>query len=495
MPDARSPVLDRTVCIGALNARDARFDGVFFVGVATTGVYCRPVCPSRFAHDENRRFFASAAAAEHAGFRPCLRCRPELAPGRARCDAVSRLAADAVHRIGAGALNGGSVGALAAELGVSERHLRRVLHHELGIPPLALAQTHRLLLAKQLLADTDLSVTQIAYASGFQSLRRFNAAFLDRYGLSPGMLRRGGAVPARAPQRETASGLPDDAVGLTLDYRAPLAWDALLATLSRDALPGVERVEGTRYARTVRLGAGTGVVIIAPGAASRGARPRLRVAVSLGLLPALMPVLARLRQLFDLDAEPAAVDACLAGGGLAAHVQRRPGLRLPGAFDGFETALGALLRGGARDTRALARRVMETLGAPVETGLPGLDRLAPTAARVAEAGSDGLAALGVPRLTAEVLAAVARAVADGMLSLESGGDPHSTRTALMGLGVGERAADEIIGRALCWPDAFAAADPALQQAAGVTDAPALAERAERWRPWRAYAALHLRASL
>src|SRR6266542_2460000 len=227
----------------AVDARDARFDGVFFVGITTTRVYCRPVCPSRLAYDHHRRFFDSAAAAERAGFRPCLRCRPELAPGRAVLDAVSRLARAAAERIAAGALNGRSVADLARDLGVSERHLRRALEREIGVPPLGLAQTHRLLLAKRLLVDTDLPVTRVAYASGFQSLRRFNAAFREQYGMPPSALRRKTIAPARSSA----------ALRLTLVYRPPLAWSALLDSLRAVATPGVEVFDGSRYGRSVRI--------------------------------------------------------------------------------------------------------------------------------------------------------------------------------------------------------------------------------------------------
>src|SRR6266704_1771716 len=226
----------------AVDARDPRFDGVFYVGITTTRIYCRPVCPSRLAYDHHRRFFDSAAAAERAGFRPCLRCRPELAPGRTVVAALSRLAHAAAQRIAAGALNGRSVADLARGLGVSERHLRRALEREIGVSPLALAQTHRLLLAKRLLVDTDLPVTRVAFASGFRSLRRFNSVFRERYGLSPSALR-----PRGVGRREY------ETVRLTLAYRPPFAWDVLIALLAREALPGVEVVRDGRYARTVRL--------------------------------------------------------------------------------------------------------------------------------------------------------------------------------------------------------------------------------------------------
>ncbi len=462
-------------CQRALRARDARFDGIFFVGITTTGVYCRPVCPSRLASPTHRRFFDSAESAERAGFRPCLRCRPELAPGRALIDAVPRLADVAAHRIAAGALNGRSVAELARELGVSGRHLRRALEREIGVPPIALAQTHRLLLARRLLADTELPLTRIAFASGFQSLRRFNALFRERYRLSPSALR---------PRRR--AGLPEgDVVRLTLAYRAPLAWDVLTALLGGDALPGVEVMQHGRYGRTVRLDGRSGVVLVTDAAA--GARhTHLNVALSPALLPVIMPLLARLRLVFDLDAQPTVIDAHLADGGLGALVRRRPGVRLPGAFDGFEAALRALVRGPSRWA------VVRALGEALDTGVPGLTRLAPSPERVAAAGPVRLTTLGVPRGRAVALAAVARGIVETTLRLEPGGDIAAARRALLEIdGIGDRVATTIVMRALYWPDAFPASDPALRRAAGAASANELRARAERWRPWRAYAALHL----
>ena len=257
-------MLQADICQRAVRARDARFDGIFFVGITTTGVYCRPVCPARVSYPDRRRFFDSAASAERAGYRPCLRCRPELAPGRALMDAVPRLARLAAQRIGAGALNGRTVAALATELGVSERHLRRALERELGVSPAELAQTHRLLLAKRLLAETSLPVTRIAYASGFQSLRRFNSVFRERYRLSPSALRRTApAVPA------LRAGPGGDFVMLTLAYRAPLDWGLVTTLLSRDAISGVATVEEGRYGRTVQLEGRAGVVFATNVAAKR----------------------------------------------------------------------------------------------------------------------------------------------------------------------------------------------------------------------------------
>jgi AraC family transcriptional regulator of adaptative response / DNA-3-methyladenine glycosylase II len=473
-------MLQPDICQRAVRARDVRFDGIFFVGITTTRVYCRPVCPARVSYPERRRFFDSAASAERAGYRPCLRCRPELAPGRALMDAVPRLARLAAQRIAAGALNGQSVADLARELGVSARHLRRALERELGVSPAELAQTHRLLLAKRLLAETSLPVTRVAYASGFQSLRRFNAVFRERYRLSPSALRRS------APFVRAGSATPaGDSVTLTLAYRPPLDWPLLLGRLALDAVPGMIVVDGNRYARTVRLEGRTGAI----AASNVAAKSHLEVAVSLSLLPALMPLLARLRHLFDLDAEPAMVDAHLAQHGLGASVRRHPGVRIPGAMDGFEIALGALLH--EEDDRLL-ERVVSDLGERVETGLPELSRVAPTAVRVAQAGVAALVELGVSRPRAEAVVTVAGAIAEGGLRLQPGSDVVATHRALLELeGVGERLATVIVMRALYWPDAFPTADPALQRAAGAAGRRELREQAERWRPWRAYAAQHL----
>ncbi|HWZ28372.1 MAG TPA: AlkA N-terminal domain-containing protein [Gemmatimonadales bacterium] len=483
-PNTATPLLlDPEVCSRAVGARDPRFDGLFFVGIVTTGVYCRPVCPSRTANDQNRRFFSTAAGAELAGFRPCLRCRPELAPGLAVIDAVPRLAQVAVRRIAAGALNGRGVPDLARDLGVSARHLRRALEREVGVSPVELAQTHRLLLAKHLLADTSLPVTRIAYASGFQSLRRFNTVFRERYRLSPTAVRRR-IRSTDGTLDPPADGLSASPVSLTLAYREPMAWDILLDGLRGDALPGVESVSDSRYSRALRLGRCTGVVAVEPVPG----KPQLRVTLSPGLLPVLMEVLARLRQVFDLDAEPEVVDAYLARTDLAPLVARHRGVRVPGALDGFDAALRLILVGSGAKVR-----VVQDLGEPIDSGVPALDRLAPSADQVADAGAPGLQALGMSRRRAETLSALARAVADGVLRLEPGRDVAPTRDALRSIpGVGEPLAAAILLRALHWPDAFAEGDPVLQRAAGAGGPRELLARAEQWRPWRGYAAQHLR---
>jgi AraC family transcriptional regulator, regulatory protein of adaptative response / DNA-3-methyladenine glycosylase II len=475
-------MLDADVCGRALASRDPRFDGVFFVGIRTTMIYCRPVCPARVSYPERRRFFESAAAAERDGFRPCLRCRPELAPGRALVDAVPRVARAAALRIAAGALNGRGVSHLAHELGVSDRHLRRALERELGVSPAELAQTHRLLLAKQLLADTSLPVTRIAFASGFQSLRRFNSVFRERYRMSPSALRQRRRAPTRA---EVPAGATGDFVRLTLGYRSPMAWDALIGRLTGDATPSIEVVDRSRYCRTVELNGCRGVLFVEDASA------HVTVDVSVSLLPVLMPLLARVRHLLDLNAEPAVIDGHLANGGLASLVARRPGLRMPGAFDGFEVAIRELLRRPGRGND-LAERLIEALGEPIDTGIPALTRLTPTADRVANAGAAFLTTLGIPQRRSDAIVSMAAAVADGRLRLEPGADVPTTLRALKQIsGIGERSATAIVVRALHWPDAFDANDLSLQRAAGITGSRALLRMAEQWRPWRAYAAAHL----
>ncbi|MDQ2670078.1 MAG: helix-turn-helix domain-containing protein [Gemmatimonadota bacterium] len=459
-------MLDPAICARALESRDPRFDGVFFVGISTTMIYCRPICPSRLSRPDRRSYFATAAAAERHGYRPCLRCRPELAPGRAAVDAVSRIARAAAARIAAGALNGTTVTQLAAEIGVSERHLRRAMEREMGVSPAELAQTQRLLLAKCLLTDTRLPVTQVAYASGFQSLRRFHAVFRERYRMPPTALRLQ-RPRAAEPRPDSAT----DTVRLRLPYRTPLAWRALLDTLAAEAQPGVEQVEPSRYARTVRLGDCSGTVFVqeSPGG------PALLVDITVSLLPALMSLLARLRHLFDLDAEPGVVDAHLARGGLGALVHRLPGVRVPGAFDGFEAAMRELLRSGDEAAQGYTARVIDSLGEPLETGSPALCRLWPDAARVSRAGAPVLTSLGVPEPRSRAIVAVAHAVSRGTLRLEPGADFGAAVAALVHVAqLDDVTAETIAARALHWPDSFPGSD----------------QRAEQWRPWRSYAAAH-----
>jgi AraC family transcriptional regulator of adaptative response / DNA-3-methyladenine glycosylase II len=473
-------LLDDDQCYRALRAHDARFDGRFFIGVSTTRIYCRPVCTARVPHRHNCNFFPSAAAAEAKGYRPCLRCRPELAPGYAVVDANQRLAQSAARLIEDGRLADASLEELAADLGVTDRHLRRVFQQEFGVSPVEYAQTQRLLLAKRLLTDSDLPVIDVALASGFASLRRFNHLFKTRYRLTPGALRRSRGAQSRGD------------FAFDLAYRPPYDWPAMRDFVAYRAIPGVEATDARGYSRTVRVERGgktyTGWIRVAPSPR----RDALRATVSASLAPALPTVLARVKHLFDLACRPDEIAAALGPLGRA-----HPGLRLPGAMDGFELAVRAIL-GQQVTVKAAARiagRLVDAFGEPIETPQAGLHRLFPRAGRLASASVADIASQGIIRARAGAILALAREVAEGRLRLEPTAAVEPTLAALHALpGVGPWTAQYIAMRALAWPDAFPHPDAAAIKAMQAKPAAAL-RAAEQWRPWRSYAVLHLWKSL
>jgi AraC family transcriptional regulator of adaptative response / DNA-3-methyladenine glycosylase II len=481
--------LDFEACRRAFLTRDARFDGRIFCGVRTTGIYCRPVCPARPPKPENIVFYPSAAAAQEAGFRPCLRCRPETSPDLGAWRGASNTVSRALRLIEGGALDGDDVDALAARLGMGERQLRRLFRQHLGASPVAVAQTRRVLLAKQLIQETRLPMTEVALAAGFGSVRRFNETFQQLYGRPPGALRR-----SRGPARSAA----DVGVTVRLAYRAPYDWEAMLAYLAARAIPGVERVEGEAYARTFEEAGSRGVVVVRPAAGDA-----LQADIRLPQLSALPAVIARVRRLFDLAADPEQIGEHLGEDPvLAPLVAARPGLRAPGAWDGFELAVRAIL--GQQVTvsaaRNLAGRLAAAYGAPIDdpaaTGL-GLTRLFPGPHQLE--GQD-IAAIGMPAARGAAVASLARAAALDPSLFSPRADLESAIQALSALpGVGQWTAHYIALRALREPDAFPHADVALMRALGGPDAPRptaakLLARAEAWRPWRAYAAQHLWAA-
>jgi AraC family transcriptional regulator of adaptative response / DNA-3-methyladenine glycosylase II len=478
--------LDSNTCYRALKARDARFDGRFFVAVSSTRIYCRPVCTVKPPRRENCRFFPSAAAAESSGYRPCLRCRPELAPGNASVDATTRLAQAAASMMEDRTLDDEGLDALAGRLGITDRHLRRAFGAEFGVSPVQFAQTQRLLLAKRLLTDTALPVTEVALASGFGSVRRFNTLFQQRYRLRPSQLRaaRRGGTPVAAA---------NDILDFELSFRPPFHWPAVSAFLGARAIPGVEAVEDGCYRRTVRIPIDgkehSGWIAIAMSPK----KPTLRVAVSASLAKTLPPVLSRVKALMDLACHPAEVAQAL--GPLA---KRHPGLRVPGAFDGFEMAVRAIL--GQQVTVAAARTVAGRLacafGDPIATPFASLTTLFPTATRVAALPYGRIASLGMPGARARTVVALARAVAEGRLVLMPNAEIEATLKALRALpGVGEWTAQYIAMRALSWPDAFPHTDLGVMKALGETGARKVLAAGEAWRPWRAYAVMHLWQSL
>jgi AraC family transcriptional regulator of adaptative response / DNA-3-methyladenine glycosylase II len=479
--------LDPDACYRAVTARDARFDGLFFVCVKTTGIYCRPVCRARTPGRDRCLFVRTAAEAEHAGFRACFRCRPELAPGAAPLDAVPRLVAATVARIDAGGLADGNLADLARELGVSDRHLRRAVRAELGVSPVELAQSRRLALARQLLAETALPVTEVAFAAGFRSLRRFNAVFRARCGRAPSQVRS-----------HVRRGHASDTLTLTLSYRPPYDWEAMLGYLAARAVPGVEQVDRAAavYRRTVRMGAHRGWLAVAPASGGgSGHGHALRAEISLSLCRALVPLTARLRRLFDLDAHPGAIAAHLgADPRLAAHVEARPGLRVPGAFDGFEAAVRAIVgqQVSVAAATTLAGRLASALGEPARTPHAALARFSARPADVAVASEQELAALGLPLRRARTLRAVAQAVRARELSFEPGAEPERLIEQLIAMaGIGPWTAHTLAMRALGWPDAFPESDLGLLKALGVASGRQARALAEPWRPWRAYGATHL----
>lgn len=491
----------------ARRSRDARFDGRFFIGVTTTRVYCRPVCPVPAPRDEHVRYFPTAAAAEAAGFRPCLRCRPEASPGTPAWSGTSAIVSRALRLIADGALDTNDVEQFAAAIGVTARHLRRLFLRHLGATPTAVALTRRLHFAKKLIDETGLRFGDIAIAAGFGSLRRFNGVIRETYARTPTELRRlalrtrckrakgakgatGAKGPSVAKKPGTLAPWPPGtltAYRFTLTYRPPYDWDAMLGFLRTRAIPHVEVVEGSVYRRTIAINGSAGTIAIAP----RPQRSELSLEVRLAQPSSLLAIVERVRRLFDLGADPVVVSEQLARDPLIGRVlTRHAGLRVPGAWDGFELAVRAILgqQISVRAASTIAGRVAQLFGSAVEGPAP-LDRLFPVPAQLADAP---LERAGVIAARAQTIRCLARAVDSGAIALAPCADPEPTLAALRLLpGIGEWTAQYIAMRALGEPDAFPKGDLVLQREAGVRTPRDLGRLAETWRPWRAYAVLAL----
>jgi AraC family transcriptional regulator of adaptative response / DNA-3-methyladenine glycosylase II len=488
MRDGSLMDMDRTACYRAISTRDARFDGRLFVGVKTTGIYCRPICPARTPKFENTSFYPSAAAAQEAGFRPCLRCRPETSPDLAFWRGTTNTVSRALALIEAGGLDEADVEGLANRLGVGARQLRRLFRQHVGASPIAVAQTRRILLAKQLIHETTLPMAEVALASGFNSVRRFNETFLQMFGRPPATLRR----IRDKTTREAGS------LSVRLAYRPPHDWDAMLSFLAARAIPGVEIVTADIYRRTIAIGDASGTIAVAPAD-----KNRVNVTVQFPNIAALPQIIARVRRVFDLAADPDTIGAHLSlDPALAPLVAARPGLRVPGAWDGFELAVRAIF--GQQITvpaaTKLLGRLVEVHGAKLPGAMrdvEGLSHLFPSPARLAKAD---IAALGMPKARAMAVASLAQAIAADPAIFSRGASLEEAIAKLRSLpGIGEWTAQYIAMRELREPDAFPAADIGLLRAMATAEAgrPSPAEllvRAERWRPWRAYAALHLWAA-
>ncbi|MFC4106838.1 AlkA N-terminal domain-containing protein [Micromonospora zhanjiangensis] len=493
--------LDFERCYRAVDSRDLRFDGWFYTGVTSTGIYCRPSCPATTPKRQNVRFYPSAAAAQRAGFRACRRCRPDAAPGSPEWDARADLTGRAMRLIGDGVVDREGVPGLASRLGYTERHLHRMLTDQLGAGPLALARAQRAQTARILVETTDLGLAEIAFAAGFGSVRQFNDTIREVYGVPPSRLR------AAAPRRSDGPG--GGTISLRLAYRPPLHVDALLGFLAPRAVPGVEQVADGTYRRGLRLPHGGAEVALTPLPGHVAATLRLTD------LRDLAPAVARCRRLLDLDADPAAVDATLAADpALAARITADPGVRVPRSVDGFEMAVRAIV--GQQISVAGARTVLArlTAAATTRTDLPtgpaadgaepaGAEpaggtplRAFPSAAEVLELPDS---AFGMPAARRESIRAAARAVADGHLHLDPGADRDEAVARLTALpGIGPWTAGYVAMRGIGDPDAFLATDLAVRQGAaalGLPDDPrALADHARRWRPWRSYAVIRLWAA-
>jgi len=484
--------LDQKACYRAFMSHDPRFDGRLYVGVSSTGIYCRPVCRTKAPKEENCTFFTSAAAAQAAGYRPCLRCRPELAPGLAPIDGAANLARRAALMIEDDLLPEGGIEELATALGVTSRHLRRVFADEYGVPPVQYRETHRLLLAKSLLTDTDLPVTDIAFAAGFGSLRRFNAIFLRQCRMPPTALRK--------ETRAQGSTYPDG-ITLYLGYRPPFRWEDILDFLAGRAIPGVEVVADGVYARTTSLQGEKGQCrgwITVSHAEKKNA---LAVTVSASLLPVLPKVLAGVRHLFDLRCDPAVIFERLSAMNDIRPSLCLPGTRVPGCFEPFEMAVRAIL--GQQVTvaaaRTLAGRVAASLGAPLETPIQGLTHTFPAPVDICLLGdspADVLGPLGVTGVRARAIAALARGLVTGELDLSLGADPEEQMKKLLALpGFGPWTVQYVAMRALGWPDAMLETDYGVKKALPGKSPKEILAIASDWRPWRSYATLSLWNSL
>jgi AraC family transcriptional regulator of adaptative response / DNA-3-methyladenine glycosylase II len=478
--------LDFQHCYAATKSRDARFDGRFFVAVVTTGIYCRPICPAIMPRPENIRFFVSAAGAAEAGFRPCLRCRPEASPGTPDWQGPSSTVSRALRLITEGVLDEAGVNELARRLNIGPRHLRRLFVEHLGASPIAVAQTRRIHFAKKLIDETVLPMSEVAFCAGFSSIRRFNAAIRGTYGQAPTELRR------TKKQMSTTAGEAN--LQLKLSYRPPLDWQSLIQFLQARAIPGVEATSADRYRRTVQIGKATSIIEVQP---VEGA-PYLLLQVPPELSKGLMQISERARNLFDLRADPMQISSHLTqDNGMAELVKSYPGLRIPGAWDGFEIAVRAILgqQVSVKAANTLAGRLVTAYGQPLQkVGDDELVYLFPCPDRLAEADFSDI---GLMYQRAEAIRGLARAVRDGHLTFGTAVGLEEAIACLIALpGVGDWTAHYIAMRALGEPDAFPSGDVALRRAAAESKGNMLTEaqlrqRAEQWRPWRAYAAMYL----
>lgn len=479
--------IDPKICARARRTRDPRFDGRFFIGVLTTRIYCRPICPARPPKEENVRYFPTAAAAAEAGLRPCLRCRPECSPGTPAWLGTSATVSRALRLITESALEDGGMDALAERLGIGSRHMRRLFLKHLGASPIAVAQTRRLHFAKKLIDETRLPMRDVAMASGYGSIRRFNATFLTTYGRTPTHLRKA--------SRKTEA-LPDSEYRFRLRFRPPFCWNAMLEFLAPRAIPGIEVVEAGSYRRVFFLNNHVGSI----KAELDNASEAILLSIHYPQPQSLFLIVERARSLFDLSADPHEIAAHLRHDPLLARrVAARPGLRVPGSWDDFELAIRAILgqQVTVQGATTLAGRLVRAFGAPIESdGIENsnangraLTHLFPSPEILANAD---LRRIGLPGARARSIQGLAQAVRDGTITFSGVANVSDFLKQFRKLpGIGEWTAEYVAMRALNEPDAFPASDLGLLRASSLDDPRELQARAEAWRPWRAYAAMYL----
>ena len=470
--------LDWQVCSRARLSRDARFDGKFFIAVLTSRVYCRSICPAPTAKEKNVRYYPTAAAAAEAGFRPCLRCRPECSPGKPAWLGTPATVSRALRLIGESGVEDGGVEGLAGRLGVGSRHLRRLFVRHLGATPSAVAHTRRLHFAKKLIDETALPMNEIALSSGFGSVRRFNAGIRLVYHRTPTQLRRLARQTAVQPANQYL---------FKLRFRPPYHWQGMLDFLAARAIPGVEEVDHGTYRRTISLNGSDGYFDV-----SRDEQDvALAVRVQFGDPRALFFIIERIRAIFDLNADWAAIRRGLRSDReLRPRLNSEPGLRVPGCWNGYELAVRAILgqQVTVKGASVLAGRIAKTFGRPFKGG-GELTHIFPDAFSLADEKLEGV---GLPRARAETIRQLSRAVRDGNLSFEGVVDIQGFLTRFCKIpGIGEWTAQYVAMRALGEPDALPAGDLGLLRALGLEDRRSLEIRAGAWRPWRAYAAMYL----
>jgi AraC family transcriptional regulator, regulatory protein of adaptative response / DNA-3-methyladenine glycosylase II len=471
-------MLDWQVCSRARLSRDARFDGKFFIGVLSTKIYCRPICPVRTVKEKNVRYFSTAAAASEAGFRPCLRCRPECSPGTPAWIGSSTTVSRALRLIAESGLESGGMETLAERLGVGSRHLRRLFLRHLGAPPSAVAQTRRLHFAKKLLDETRLPMRDVALASGFGCVRRFNAAMRKTYNRTPTQIRR--LIHQKTTQ-------PANQYVFQLRFRPPYHWNGLLGFLAARATPGVEVVDDRGYRRSISINGRYGYFAVSLD----DAHDALAVRVQIDDPHALYGIIERIRSMFDLNADWAAISRSLGAHiELAARLRAAPGLRVPGCWDGFELAVRAILgqQITVKGATLLAGRIARSFGEPISNAVD-LTHMFPRPEVLADAK---LTRVGVTGKRSETIRALARAVCDGRISFERVVDSEALLAQLCEIpGIGSWTAQYVAMRALGEPDAFPSGDLGLLRALGLNSSCKLEKRAEAWRPWRSYAAMYL----